>query len=360
MKPRKTPEVFGFSSPALKEPTPSSLGQGLVSSTAIKEFVDGAADLASSVRERLRLLGLKTDSRHVIREFHEASQLVTVQQATIGPVLRRSIDDAHARLRSAFERAEELAIAFANLKDDAQDADVIWACLFSGAQLRMTLLLLSHRFQLDVGADMIEQLRLTEDQMLQAMAYAAEREDHTGAAFAAVELATKAYALGEDEKESRYCNAARQHAEGSCDLQLVQEIEGQLESRKEWMQPEPGARLQQIIPEQDISAYAELVIRANGWPEDRRKHVEDDIRKLNYAAIAVRDFCRHLQPIQDLIDGRSPATIFAGPTKYTCLCAFFGHKTRIECDDMEVVIKAMQRSHCDECTHRAPAGDHND
>jgi hypothetical protein len=29
MKPRKTPEVFGFSSPALKEPTPSSLGQGL-------------------------------------------------------------------------------------------------------------------------------------------------------------------------------------------------------------------------------------------------------------------------------------------------------------------------------------------
>ena len=95
-------------------------------------------------------------------------------------------------------------------------------------------------------------------------------------------------------------------------------------------------------------------MRANGWPEDRRQHIEADIRKLNQAAIAARDFCKHLQPLQNLADGRSPATIFAMPTRYTCSCELLGHKTRIECEDMDVVLAAMRRTFCDECAHRTP------
>jgi len=204
---------------------------------------------------------------------------------------------------------------------------------------------------------MIEQLNSTERQMLEALEFAVERKDSRGAAIAATELAAKACVLGEGEKESEYCAAAKRHAEESGDPELVRTIQRQLEVRKQWTEPQPRAQWQRIIPEQDIPAHAESMMRAYGWPEDRRKHVEDDIRKLNQAAIANRDFCTHLQPLQNLTDTRSPATIYARPTKYTCSCTLLGHKTRIECDDMEVVINAMRRAYCDECTNREPGGD---
>ena len=68
-----------------------------------------------------------------------------------------------------------------------------------------------------------------------------------------------------------------------------------------------------------------------------------------------RTYCRHLQPIQNLTHTRSPRTIYTRPTQHTCKCLRFGHQTVIEQEDIDVVIKAMQRTYCDECGFREPS-----
>ena len=333
----------------------------LLSSVAIRGFIEAADDLPASLVVRLQLLGLKTDCYCALRDFHEALSSVVIQQCATVPLAKQAVLDADRRLASARERGEEVAAAFGDLKDDAEelgegDADVVWTCLYSRAQLRMALLLLAFRCQLSDSAETIERLNFAEGEMLEAFQFAVERKDHRGAAFAAVEIATKACTLGEGNKESEYCASATQHAEESGDPELVETIQSQLEDRKRCTEPQQRPQWQQIIPEEDIAAHTESLMLAHGWPEDWRRYVEDDMRKNNLAAIANRDFCKHLQPLQNLKHTQSPATIYARPTKYTCSCTLHGHKTRIECDDMEVVINAMRRAYCDECKQREAGG----
>ena len=331
----------------------------LLSSVVIGEFLNVADDLPASFAVRLRLLGLKTDSHCALRDFHESLNSVAIQQYSVGPITRQAVADANSRLRSSQKCAKDVAAAFGELKDDArslgeQDADVVWACQYSRAQLVMALALPALRYRLCDSAEMIEQLEVAGREMLEALECAVKRKDYQGAAFAAAELATKACVLGEGEKEAEYCAAAMQNAEASLDATLVQAIESQLILRQQWVEPQPQAQWTQIVPEQDIAAFTDTMMQAHGWPEDRRRHVEDDVRKLNQAAIANRDFCKHLQPLQNLGHTRSQATIYTRPTTYTCSCTLLGHKTQIECDDMNAVINAMRRTYCDECKDRQP------
>jgi hypothetical protein len=96
---------------------------------------------------------------------------------------------------------------------------------------------------------------------------------------------------------------------------------------------------------------------ATGLSADRRRSVEDDLRKQIRIDQVQRSFCKHLQPLQNLEHTASPETAYLFKTQYTCSCTRFGHQTRIENDDIEVVINAMQRTYCDECRERDPAGD---
>jgi hypothetical protein len=48
--------------------------------------------------------------------------------------------------------------------------------------------------------------------------------------------------------------------------------------------------------EDTIKRFADSVIKAAGYPEDRRRHVEDEVRKMARIELAQRQFFRHLQP----------------------------------------------------------------
>jgi hypothetical protein len=106
--------------------------------------------------------------------------------------------------------------------------------------------------------------------------------------------------------------------------------------------------------EMEIHEYASNLLTATGLPEERRRSVEDDIRKQGQIERVQHEFCRHLQPLQNLEHLRSPATAYLYTTKYTCSCQLLGHETRIENDDLDVVIKAMQQVYCSECDRREP------
>ncbi|HEV8003201.1 MAG TPA: hypothetical protein VGP63_25160 [Planctomycetaceae bacterium] len=98
----------------------------------------------------------------------------------------------------------------------------------------------------------------------------------------------------------------------------------------------------------------EMTMRAAGLPEDRRRHVEDDARKVIRSEEVKRTFCQHLQPLQNLEHTFAPNTIYARPTKYTCECRLLHYRTAIETEDIDVAIDAMKRTYCEGCDQRSP------
>jgi len=50
--------------------------------------------------------------------------------------------------------------------------------------------------------------------------------------------------------------------------------------------------------EMEIHEYASNLLTATGLPEERRRSVEDDIRKQGQIERVQHEFCRHLQPLQ--------------------------------------------------------------
>jgi redox-regulated HSP33 family molecular chaperone len=129
--------------------------------------------------------------------------------------------------------------------------------------------------------------------------------------------------------------------------QFLASAENEWASGKGWKAPF-------VYDDTQIPRIAGQLMEAFGWPEDRREYVEDDLRKMSRVDQAKRLYCRHLEAIQNLAHTQSPRTIYTRPTQYTCKCQRLGHRTVIEQEDIDVVIKAMQRTYCDECTHREP------
>ena len=106
--------------------------------------------------------------------------------------------------------------------------------------------------------------------------------------------------------------------------------------------------------EKAIQDLTDHVMKAAGYPADRRKHVEADARKLVRIEVVQWEYCRHLQPLQNLLHMHSPETVYARPTVYTCSCELLGYQTQIEMEDIDVVIDAMQRTYCEGCSKRSP------
>jgi len=106
--------------------------------------------------------------------------------------------------------------------------------------------------------------------------------------------------------------------------------------------------------EKAIQDLTNHVMNAAGYPADRRKYVEADARKLARVDVVQWEYCRHLQPLQNLLHMHSPKTVYARPTVYTCGCELLGHQTQIEMEDIDVVIDAMKRTYCMGCSSRSP------
>jgi hypothetical protein len=116
--------------------------------------------------------------------------------------------------------------------------------------------------------------------------------------------------------------------------------------------PLKGAEDSFELDENDVETirkYAEHVMRAHGIPVDRRKHVEDDIRKLAKFETERKRYCKHLQPVQENVE-----RAFSRPTEYTCSCSLLGYKTGIAVDEIEIALLSMKLSYCDSCDKRMP------
>jgi len=112
--------------------------------------------------------------------------------------------------------------------------------------------------------------------------------------------------------------------------------------------------------EESIQMMVDFVMQSSGFPEDRRRFVEDDIRKLAESEKEKQDFCRFLQPLQNLTHTQSPHTAYTQKTKYTCSCELLGFRTMIETDDISVAINAMKVTYCNGCEKRKPRGSEGD
>jgi tetratricopeptide (TPR) repeat protein len=106
--------------------------------------------------------------------------------------------------------------------------------------------------------------------------------------------------------------------------------------------------------EDAIQHFTDHMMQSAGWLPDRRKFVEDDVRKRARIEQEQQDFCQHLQPLQNLRHTHSPHTVYASPTKYVCACSLLGYETVIENKDIDTVIRAMKIVYCDGCRHRSP------
>jgi hypothetical protein len=119
------------------------------------------------------------------------------------------------------------------------------------------------------------------------------------------------------------------------------------------MHPEPQ-ELRNLTDENEIKRFADALMKATGYPEYRRRFVEDDVRKQGRIDEVQYSYCRHLQPLQNLAHTQSPETVYARPTQYICSCTLLGYQTQIEVVDIDVAITAMQRAYCDDCNRREP------
>jgi tetratricopeptide (TPR) repeat protein len=106
--------------------------------------------------------------------------------------------------------------------------------------------------------------------------------------------------------------------------------------------------------EDKIQYFTDHMMVSTGWPEDRRRFVEDDVRKMARIGLEQDEYCQHLQPLQNLLHSRSPHTAYASRTKYTCSCTLLAYQTQIENEDIDTVINAMKRVYCDNCSSRSP------
>lgn len=112
------------------------------------------------------------------------------------------------------------------------------------------------------------------------------------------------------------------------------------------------------VDDDDFEKYVESVVdhmmKSTGWPEDRRKNVEDDFRKIRVFETEKQNHCRHLEPLQDLRHTLHLDTAYAEPTSYVIRCALLGSQTLIDITDMSLAIGNMKSTFCQGCKHRAP------
>jgi len=68
--------------------------------------------------------------------------------------------------------------------------------------------------------------------------------------------------------------------------------------------------------EQGIQEYVDLMMDSTGFPADRREFVEDDVRKIARIEETQDSYCKHLQPLQNLLHLDSPDLAYTSKTRY--------------------------------------------
>ena len=326
-----------------------------LSSSAIEAFVEQAKGLGEHNRARLMLLGLDTDGREAFVAFSRALGIRCHQEQCQVPMLVSAMEIASADYSHAKSRMDDVLKKYLTLEESLtgeEYAEEHLTCVFQRGPLRAGYGGALARAPLDDTETGHEEVKTALEELKTALSLSEQMGDNARSALTAGRIAMAAASIADYDQAKQYVQMAQLFGGGSDEPlldQFLASVENKWATGQVWKAPV-------VYDDTQIPGVADQLMQAFGWPEDRREYVEDDLRKLSRADKVKRSYCRHLQPIQNLTHTRSPSTIYTRPTQHTCHCLRFGHQTVIEHEDIEVVINAMQRTYCDECGFREPAG----
>lgn len=105
----------------------------------------------------------------------------------------------------------------------------------------------------------------------------------------------------------------------------------------------------------DIRDMAKVTLESLGIPRDRLPLVEKDFFAGRVIAQERRDWCRHLELLQDLKHTQRPETAYQSDPERFCVCKKLGHESGIGLADYAVVIRVFKNAYCDGCSDREPS-----
>jgi hypothetical protein len=293
----------------------------------------------------------------------EAVTSLGVQKDVGGPIRKSAIHDATSAFVQAMTTSKNCVEAFDKLEHrcagkSEMQRELASIYLERGGLRKLVAVIILHLRPNDQNvAD--EWLRPATRDLLAAVA-AVEIDDSPGMTLlqlhAAFEGRVIAEVLADKELLTQFERVVESHRSSGKNAEEFARLESacEVDVLRTSKQKAPRRAALRNADEETIKLFADSLMKATGYPKDRRRYVEDDVRKMARIDAIQAEFCQHLQPLQNLGHTRSPNTIYARPTEYVCSCTLLGHETVIEFADIDVVIDAMQRTYCSGCDKRAP------
>ena len=103
-----------------------------------------------------------------------------------------------------------------------------------------------------------------------------------------------------------------------------------------------------------VKSMALMTLQALGIPSSRLMLVEKDILSGRVIAQERRDWCRHIELLQDLAHTMRPETAYKFDPVRSCKCMKFGYESNIRHTDYEGVISGFKGAYCNHCKAREP------
>ena len=321
----------------------------------------GDKDLLPYVRIRLATCRSTAVAFDAQRRLGRALAVIATQKAMRSPIARSAITSAVATRDSALKELEAIVKEFETLEAEASHASLnaeIWSCCQERGNIRrLTGSILLQQAHEESAKDrwLVPSLKDFRKAVKAAklMDCSQRYELVLKAAFSGQGVARAVNDQSALAEFTEVIDEVRSMG-GYDEIIAVQESVEATDILNVPDRSRPGRSFLAPDDEESIQQFTNHMMQSTGWPEDRRRFVEDDVRKMARIEQEQDGYCQHLQPLQNLLHTDSPLTVYASPTKYTCSCTLLGHETRIETEDIETVIVAMKRVYCANCQHRSP------
>lgn len=313
------------------------------------------------LRLRLQVGQLCAEGFFASQQFHDAIAILRTQEQLHTPIKRSAYEDAMANFTQALESRRSIALELSKLKEVAKEqkspCDVWSCCMELGGLERLTGTAL---YKLLGDANAIEEwIQPAIHAYREAVDAAREMQDANTAksiiraafsALSAARVANDERAIDEFSGIIQQLKQTGEHNEKIAQQEQFEALDPIAGERRKGDRPSFTTSDEAII--QDFTNH---IMSATGYPEERRKFVEDDIRKMGRINEVQSEYCRHLQPLQNLEHNNSPSTAYSSRTRYVAACSLLGYELNLEVEDLDTTIEALKRLYCENCGHRNPA-----
>lgn len=316
-------------------------------------------ELTQSTQMRLRGNAVFADTQTAQEMLCNARTVVHMQESMGTPIPEQVLQDANAELFRAKNDVDALLRELDDLENQLRDSEMdwtqTWACISNRAALKLSVGTQGIVVGDGTLGDNHKCITSAICDLKSALEIALANNDFGCATLAAARIGSALCSLDKTDEAEDFFRQAESHASNSNDSSMASFVAKMrlIKVPKDKVNPESQ---QDPNFEPDIEAMVELAMKANGLPEDRRIHVEGDLRKQHRFRQSRRDHCRHIVPIQNLTHTLHRETAYTRPTVHTCKCELLGFETKIETEDADTAILSMIKNYCEGCEHRSPEG----